>query len=136
VIVIFNQLVPRAFGDFFRASNIGPSVDFWETDLELILLADIPGINQEDLDITVNDNEVILKGEIRHYETLEENGYYLTERRSGSFYRAIPMPVQVKSENAIAKYKNGVLELRIPKMENTARKGFKPRIETSDDVRH
>lgn len=51
-----NTLVPRNFGDFFKTGNFGPSVDLKETDKEIILHADIPGVNQEDLDITIDEN--------------------------------------------------------------------------------
>lgn len=128
-----NQMIPRSFSDIFHSGNLGPSVDLQETDSELILHADLPGIKQEDLDITVDDYEVILKGETRHDETRAEKGYHLTERRFGSFYRTIPLPAQVKSDHATAKYKNGVLELRMPKVETAARKGFKPRIQMDDN---
>ncbi len=128
----FNQLAPRTFNDFFKTSSFGPSVDLKETDNEIILHADIPGVNHEDLDITVDENMVILKGETKRDQTHEEKGYHLTERRYGSFYRTIPLPVEVKSDQAAARYKNGVLELRIPKVETAARRGFKPTIESDD----
>jgi HSP20 family protein len=129
----FNQLVPRAFNDFFRTGNPGPSVDLHETDHELILHADIPGLNPEDVDITVDEDMVTLKGETKRDETREERGYHLTERRYGSFYRTIPLPVQVKSEQAVARYKDGVLELKMPKNKAAARRGFKPRIESDNN---
>lgn len=132
----FNQLVPRTFHDFFRTGNLGPSVDLHETDNEFILHADIPGLNPEDVDITVEENMVILKGETKRDETREERGYHLTERRYGSFYRTIPLPAQVKSEQAVARYTNGVLELKIPKVEIAARKGFKPKIESDNHPAH
>lgn len=128
----FNQLVPRTFNDFFRTGNFGPSVDLRETDNEIVLHADIPGVNREDLDITVDENMVILKGETKRDQTREERGYHLTERRYGSFYRTIPLPVEVKSDQAVAHYKNGVLELRVPKVETAARRGFKPKIQSDD----
>ena len=128
----FNHLVPRTFNDFFRAGSFGPSVDLRETENEVILEADLPGVSREDLDITVDEDAVILKGEIKRDVTREEKGYHLTERRYGSFYRTIPLPVEVKSEQASARYKNGVLELRIPKMEPAARRGFKPKIESDE----
>lgn len=131
----FNQLMPRGFYDFFRTGNFGPSVDLRETDTEFILQADLPGIKQEDLDITVDENVIILKGETRRDEVREEKGYHFSERRYGSFYRTIPLPSEVKSDQAVAKYKNGVLELRVPKAEATSRRGFKPKIESDDDLK-
>lgn len=131
----FNQIIPKNFNDFFRTGNFGPSVDLKETDKEIILHADIPGIRQEDLDITVDVNMVILKGETKRDETSEEKGYHLTERRYGSFYRTIPLPIEVKSDQATACYKNGVLELHVPKVEPAAKRGFKPKIESGDSTK-
>lgn len=131
----FNQMIPSKFGEFFRTGNLGPSVDLQETDTDFILKADIPGVKQEDLDITVDENVIILKGETKRDEVHEEKGYHMTERRYGSFYRTIPLPSEVKSDQAVAKYKNGVLELRVPKAETTTKRGFKPRIESDDNLR-
>jgi HSP20 family protein len=125
----FNQLIPRTFGEFFRPAALGPSVDLKETDQEIILEADLPGMNKEDLDLTVDDHVVILKGETKRDETKEERGYHLTERRYGSFYRAIQLPVEVKADQATARYRQGVLEVRIPKADTAKKRGFKPRIE-------
>lgn len=128
----FNQMIPRSFSDFLRGTNFGPSVDLKETDQEIILEADLPGVNREDLDITVDNNMVMLKGETKRDETKEERGYHLTERRYGSFYRTIQLPVEVKADQATAKYRNGVLEVRIPKAEPAKTRGYKPRIEGED----
>ncbi|HBG15837.1 MAG TPA: hypothetical protein DDW93_03575 [Firmicutes bacterium] len=128
----FNQLVPKSFTDFFRTGNFGPSIDLQETDSEIVLQADLPGVSREDLDITVDENVVYLKGETKRDETREEKGYHLTERRYGSFQRTIPLPTEVKSEQATACYKNGVLELRIPKAETAKRRGFKPKIKADE----
>jgi len=128
----FNNLIPKSFNDFFKADYFGPSVDLKETDNEIILRADIPGVNPEDLDITVDENTIILKGEIKQDQDRNEKGYHITERRYGSFYRTLPLPVAVKSDQSIARYKNGVLELRVPKAEPTVQRGFKPKIQSDD----
>ena len=131
-----NQVIPGNFNDLLRGDGFGPSVDLKETEQEIILKADIPGINQEDLDITVGENTVTLKGEIKLDESREEKGYHLTERRYGSFYRTIPLPAEVKSEEATARCKNGVLELKIPKVQTIKKQGFKPKIEFGEDSLH
>ena len=128
---IFNQFFPRNFRDLWEQKSFGPSIDMRETEKEIIIKADLPGVNQEDLDITVNENAVQLKGEVKQEENRNERGYHMTERRYGSFYRTIPLPSEVISEQATAKYRNGVLELTIPKTEKLTR-GFKPRIETDE----
>lgn len=128
----FNQLVPRPFADFFRTGTFGPSIDLRETENEVILQADLPGVNREDLDVTVDENVVIIKGESKRDEIREGKGYHLTERRYGSFHRTVPLPVEVKADQATARYRNGVLEVRIPKAETAKQRGFKPRIESDD----
>ncbi|NLW55472.1 MAG: Hsp20/alpha crystallin family protein [Firmicutes bacterium] len=130
----FNQLFPRSFGDFFPSASFGPSIDLKETDQEIILEADLPGVNREDLEITVANNQIMLKGEMKRDETKEERGYHLTERRYGSFYRTIPLPVEVKADQASAKYRNGVLEVRVPKAESSKNRGFKLKIEGDDPL--
>jgi HSP20 family protein len=128
----FNQLLPRSFDDFFRGAGFGPSVDLKETDQEIILEADLPGVNREDLEITVDHNQILLKGEMKRDETKEERGYHLTERRYGSFYRTVQLPVEVKADQASAKYRNGVLEVRVPKAESAKNRGYKLKIEGED----
>ncbi|MBA2132749.1 Hsp20/alpha crystallin family protein [Capillibacterium thermochitinicola] len=128
----FNHLLPRSFGEFFRGASFGPSVDLKETDQEIILEADLPGMNRDDLEITVDHNQIILKGEMKRNETKEERGYHLTERRYGTFYRAIQLPVEVKAEQASAKYRNGVLEVRVPKADSAKNRGYKLKIEGDD----
>lgn len=128
----FNHLIPKSFNNFLKIDNFGPSVDLRETDNEIILRADIPGVSPQELDITVDENVIILKGEIKQDQDRNEKGYHITERRYGSFYRTIPLPVAVKSDQSTARYKNGVLELRVPKAEPSVQRGFKPKIESDD----
>jgi HSP20 family protein len=122
---------PGGVGEFFINPGLGPSVDLKETDNEFVINADIPGVNPTDLDITVHDRSVTIKGEVRHAEEKDEEGYHLSERRHGSFFRTIPLPEEVVSDKAVATYGDGVLRLRVPKVETSARKGYKPKIETN-----
>jgi HSP20 family protein len=128
---IFNQFFPKNFQDFWELSDFGPSIDMKETEKAIIIKADLPGINQEDLDITVDEHSVQLKGELRQEDDRNEKGYHLTERRYGNFFRTISLPAEVIAEQATARYRNGVLELNIPKAEKITR-GFKPKIAIED----
>lgn len=123
----FSPILPRYFNEFFGTRNFGPSVDLHETEKEIVLRADIPGVKQEDLDVTVDEHNVFLKGEIKQDQSREEKGYHMTERRYGSFYRTISLPAEVIPDQAVANYQNGVLELRIPKSAATATRGYKPK---------
>jgi HSP20 family protein len=93
----------------------GPSVDVRETEKEVIVSAEIPGVDPDEIDVTVNETNIVLSGEIRHSNEQEKAGYRVMERRYGAFHRTIPLPVEVKPDEAWADYKNGVLEIRLNK---------------------
>lgn len=94
-----------------------PPIDLHETDTELVLKADLPGIDENNLDIDVDEHLVTLKGEINRVQETKRHGIYRTERQHGSFQRTVSLPVPVNPEAAKAHYKNGVLEIRMPKRE-------------------
>lgn len=95
----------------------GPSVDVKETDTHIEVSAEIPGMNPSDLDITVTDDSVIIKGEIKHEAATNKQGFHRVERHYGSFQRTIPFPVAVKHEQATAHYHQGILAISVPKAE-------------------
>ena len=93
-----------------------PRVDLVDRGTELVLRAEIPGISREDLHITLNDGVVTIRGET-HKETRDEKGdYHRREISRGSFQRSIPLPVEVAGDRAKASFKDGVLELVLPKV--------------------
>lgn len=93
----------------------GPAVDIRETKSEIIVHAEVPGVNPDDLDITVRKDGLTLRGEVRQETRQDEEGYRRLERRYGHFHRSIPFPVAVKPDEATAEYRDGVLEVRAPK---------------------
>ena len=92
-----------------------PSVDIKETDKEIIAKAELPGMNPDDIDVSIRNNHLVLQGEKKHEEEGEEGEYRFFERRYGSFSRLLPLPSEVDEDNVKAKYKKGVLEVKIPK---------------------
>ena len=92
-------------------------LDVIETDDEFIVKASIPGINPDELDISLVDNVLTIKGEIKAEEESEDVRYHLRERRFGMFQRSISLPVPVNADKVEATYENGVLILHIPKAE-------------------
>ena len=95
-----------------------PDVDLKETDHAYVLKADLPGMNKDDISVSVEEGVVTLRGERRHEEEkTEDGGYHRIERRYGSFQRAFRIPGGVDSDKVTAEYKNGVLELTLPKRE-------------------
>lgn len=101
----------------YRSANWGLALDVAENEDEFIVKASVPGINPDDLDITVTKNTLTIKGEMRHEEETEEERYHLRERRYGRFARSITLPTSVDSDRIEANYVNGVLSLHLPKTE-------------------
>ncbi len=101
-----------------------PAVDLKETDSELILKADLPGVKKEELSVEVTPEAVTLKGEMGQEKEEKGKGFYYSERAWGGFERTIPLPVEVKADQAKARFSDGVLEITVPKTE--AAKALQP----------
>lgn len=93
----------------------GPAVDVVENDDDLLVSADLPGLSEKDFNVELEGDRLILRGEKQASREDKGRGYYYAERSYGSFYRAIPLPCEVDGDKADAKYKHGVLRLRLPK---------------------
>lgn len=102
-----------------------PNIDIFDRNNEVVIRAELPGVSKEDLDISLTKEALVLKGEVKREEEVKEANYYLSERSYGAFSRTIPLPVEVDSERAKASFKNGVLELVIPKKEEAKPKEIK-----------
>ncbi|MFP4085561.1 MAG: Hsp20/alpha crystallin family protein [Desulfobacteraceae bacterium] len=99
-----------------------PSIDVSETDENLLVKAELPGLEAEDIDIDVSGNVLTIKGEKRTEEEKEEENFYSRERYFGSFQRAIQLPADVNTEKVDATFRNGVLNITLPKEESSRRK--------------
>jgi len=89
-----------------------------ETEKELLVTAEVPGIEPKDVEITVADGVLTIKGEKKQATEEKKEGYYLAERTYGAFTRAVALPVEVDEGKIEATYKDGVLKIRLPKAEN------------------
>ena len=98
-----------------------PRVDVVDRDDEIIIKAEVPGVDKKDLDISVTDNTVSIKGSTSHEEKEEKGNYYHCEISRGSFSRVVPLPAEVDADKASSKFKDGVLELTLPKAKKTKR---------------
>jgi HSP20 family protein len=105
---------PFHLGD---GGTFSPSVEVADTKEAVVVKAQVPGVSQDQLQVSITNDMVTLKGEIKEEEKKEEKDYHRREIRYGSFARTIPLPVAVQSEKATAKLKDGVLEVTIPKSE-------------------
>jgi HSP20 family protein len=116
----------RLFNTFFEAppGNSGttqrrwiPAMDLVETDDDLVLRADLPGLSEENVNIEVEDNVLTISGERKAEHEERKEGYYRVERASGSFSRSLTLPEGIDPERVRASFDRGVLEIRIPKPE-------------------
>jgi HSP20 family protein len=94
-----------------------PAVDILEAENELLLKADLPGVDMKDIDIQMENGTLALRGERKFENEKKEGGYHRIERSYGSFARYFTLPDTVDSEHVKAEYKNGVLTVKLPKKE-------------------
>ena len=94
-----------------------PSVDVWETDSDVVYAFDLPGIPEEQISVEVEEGALTVSGERERTHETQGDRFYRYERRFGSFERAIGLPQGVKEDAIKADYKDGVLEIRVPKPE-------------------
>lgn len=114
-----NRLLDNsALQGFWRGEGWQPSLDVYEAGNEVVVKADLPGIDPKDVEVRVFPEAVTLKGETRKEEEVERAGYYHKERRYGAFHRQVRLPSRVIAEDAKASFKNGTLEIRIPKADD------------------
>ncbi|KTD58909.1 heat shock protein, Hsp20 family [Legionella sainthelensi] len=107
---------------FVDTSSWAPPVDIKEEKDRFLVLADIPGVNREDIQISLEHNVLTLRGE-RHFEKTEKKeGYTRIERSQGQFYRRFSLPQTADDAKISAKYKQGVLEISIPKKQTAVQK--------------
>ncbi|GAB4389678.1 MAG: Hsp20/alpha crystallin family protein [Thermodesulfovibrionales bacterium] len=106
-----------------------PSVDIFEDDANVIVKAEVPGVGKEDLEVSVEENMITISGEKKKEEKVEEKDYYRVERSHGSFRRSFSLPSEVESAKAKARFKNGVLEVTIPKSEKAGKRKIKVTVE-------
>jgi HSP20 family protein len=93
-----------------------PVVDIFEKGDDLVISAELPGLEQEDVDISIENNTLVLRGERKRQMEFAEKDAYRLERTFGAFTRSFTLPKTVDSERISASYKNGVLELTLPKV--------------------
>jgi HSP20 family protein len=96
-----------------------PAVDIYETDEKVILKADLPGIDQKDIDLRIEDNTLILRGERKFDKEKSQEDFHRIERAYGAFHRTFRLPGSVDQGQVLATHKDGVLEVVLTKREDT-----------------
>ena len=102
-----------------------PKVDVINRDAEIVVRAEVPGVDKKDLDVSMTDSTVTIKGSTSHEEKEEKGDYYRCEISRGAFSRTVALPAGVDASKAKAKFQDGVLELTMPKTEKTKRVNVK-----------
>lgn len=94
-----------------------PAVDIYDRGNDVVIHAEIPGMNKEDIDVRVENNVLTIRGQKERKGEVKEEGYFRTERTYGSFSRSFSLPTTVDVTKISAEYKDGVLTLNVPKAE-------------------
>jgi HSP20 family protein len=115
---LFNSFFGDRFPEIDRGWGLsawGPPLDVEETDKEIFVRAEIPGVNADDLELSMSGDSLVISGEKKESEEKKEKGYWYQERRFGSFRREVPLPSAVDADNVEAEYKDGVLHVTLHK---------------------
>ena len=113
----------RDFGREIFSMGSGIAVDISETDDDVIVKADLPGIEKKNVSLRIVDSALIIEAEQSEELREEEENFFRQERSYGKFYREVPLPVEVEEDNATAEMKDGVLTVKLPKKEKSKKKG-------------
>lgn len=117
-----DELIRHFFGENFegamaRRSDFMPSFEVTETADKLTVAAELPGMAEKDVELTIDDGVLRVRGEKRNERTEEEKGYHISERSYGSFERAFALPDGLDLDKVAAEFKDGVLTITLPKDE-------------------
>ena len=100
-----------------QTSSWLPAVDVWETETELVLSFDLPGVSEDEIAVELDDNVLTVSGERERTDEHSSERFYRFERRYGQFSRSVSLPAGVNEDDIQANYTDGVLEIRVPKPE-------------------
>ncbi|NPU83128.1 MAG: Hsp20/alpha crystallin family protein [Syntrophaceae bacterium] len=141
---VLQQEMNRIFEDFFQGTALStfpasgehvgsfyPSVDVKEGEKEIVVHAELPGMEEKDVDLLLEESSLVLKGEKKFEKEDKGEGYHTIERSYGSFRRVIPLPREIDLNKTQARFKNGVLTVTLPKKEQAKAKGKKIPIQSA-----
>lgn len=122
-----NRVFEDMFPEIRETADIGlmewrPMVDTYEKDNSVVVKAELPGVKKEDISINVKNNVLSISGERKHEEDVKEENYYKCERFYGKFQRTFALPDNVDADKVDATYKDGILEITMPKTEERSTK--------------
>lgn len=108
---------------------VTPTVDVYEEKDDIVVKAELPGMDKNDIEVNISDSELTLKGEKKKEEKIEQKDYYRCERSYGAFFRSVELPKGVQADKVKASFKNGILEVRIPKSEEAKTREVKIKVD-------
>jgi HSP20 family protein len=124
--------LPSVFGPALRQMPAAPKIDVSETDNEIQVTAEIPGIDQNDVELLLEDDRLIIRGEKKEEREDKDRNYHVRERVQGAFSRTLPLPFAPEPNQVKAQFKNGVMTITIPKPQEV--KQQQHRIEVQKDT--
>ncbi|MBI4760201.1 MAG: Hsp20/alpha crystallin family protein [Chloroflexi bacterium] len=126
---LFDEFFERSFGiapffgEYDLTGDFIPRIDVSETDREITVVAELPGMEPEDINLTLSRNILTISGEKRSEVEEEDRHFYRVERSYGSFCRSIPLPDEVDEDKIDATFKRGVLKVKLPKTAEARKRG-------------
>ena len=121
----FENFVDRFYDNSETAGFSSLNLDLYSDGKDIVVKAEIPGANEKDIDVSLEDGILSIKGERKLEHEDKKDNYYRIERNYGAFSRSIKLPLEVKTDEAKASYKDGILEIRIPREEKVLPKKIK-----------
>jgi len=110
-------------------AEAAPALDVYDDKDAVVVKAEVPGMEKDDVHVDISGDVLTVRGEKKKEEKIEEEDYYCRERAFGAFSRSIRLPVEVQGDKASATFKNGVLEMRLPKKEAAKRRSVSIKVE-------
>jgi HSP20 family protein len=124
--------LPSAFGPALRQMPAAPKIDVSETDNEIQITAEMPGIDENDVEVLLEDDRLIIRGEKKEEREDKDRNYHVRERVQGAFSRTLPLPFAPDPNQVKAEFRNGVMTITIPKPQEVKQKQH--RIEVQKDT--
>lgn len=126
----FSPWMPRfRFPEIRELREFSPSVDIFEDGNDVVVKTELPGMGKDDIEVNITDDVITISGEKKSEEKIEKKDYFRLERSYGSFSRSLTLPAEIQTDKAKAAFKDGVLEVRIPKSEAAIQKVKKVKID-------
>lgn len=122
---LFSQFFGKSGSISYFPGGFNPPFDISETDQEILVKAELPGIDPKEIEVNITGSTLLIKGEKREEREEKTENMHRAERSFGHFSRSITLPCEVKEDKIEASFKNGVLNLKLPKTESSKKRSIK-----------